>query len=1088
MGNRTRFGLRTSEVLVFLTLLALLSPLAIAQNTASIVGVVSDASGGVIPGANVKVVRQETGTVSEAQANATGFYTLPALEPGIYSLDASAEGFKTFRRSEVVLNVRDRARVDVTLDVGQVTEVIEVSERAVTLQTENATVEEVVSGRQVANIAMNGRNFMQLAALVPGANNNNNGGFNTPTGVSSGAAGSISFNGMRQNHNVWRVDGQENYDRGCGGCVEVLPSIDAIEEFKVSTANAEVDAGFGAGGQINLQIKSGTQEYHGTFYEFLRNDALDANNFFRNLSGAKNPKLRYNNFGYNVGGPISFGGYNRDRTKTFFFWNQEWRRIRNERVINATAISAPLRQGDFSGVSGLTLNDPATGNPFPNNQIPSGRIDPNALILGDPKLVLPLPNQADGSYIDVGGEPIDVRQEILRVDHNITERNRVFFRFVMDSNSQTFATTQWGGMTYPTIGTQFTNNPKKFLGQWTSTISANVVNEFAMGFSRQPLALDPIGNFQKPAGLSIPEMFPENRAERLPNMRFEGKLGVNVDGGSWPWTNNLDTWQFRNNTLWNKGDHTIRFGGEYMPFDKVQDFFGQTQGAFTFRTDSVVGHEYANFLLGRAAVYNELELQKSPNYQTRSGGIWVSDTWRASSNLTLTLALRYDMLPHGFVETDELAAFFPRLYNTSEMVTVTSNDRIVPGSGNLLNGIAVANQNGEPRGLVDNHWGLFAPRIGIAWRPFGSETVLRVGYGLFYERIQGNDVYNVGPNPPFSFTAQLFDASLSNPGGGEQVRTVGNLTTYDGPYKIPQIQNWNFGIQHRLSGGVVANVAYVGTAGAYLQTGRNINQLPLNVAARVRNKELTKNQARPFVGWGDINSYENSTNSAYHALQSSLRTDNWKGLSLQASYTWSKAIDYTSGDVGTNRHQDMYNLAPERGVSDFHRPHVLVLSYVYEIPTPGDSAIARHALGGWTVSGITTLQSGAYMTATVPGDPHSVSTCFCRPNISGDPNIDSDDRLKFFDPAVFSGVTAGQFGTAGRNIIQRAGGNNWDVSLFKSFRFGERAALQFRAEWFNFFNHTQWTAFETNQSNARFGQATGARDARTTQFGLKFNW
>jgi hypothetical protein len=1073
--------------LTFLALFALLSPLAFAQNTASMVGVVSDASGGVIPGANVKVTRQETGTVSEVQSNPTGFYTVAALEPGIYSVEVSAEGFKTFRRSEVVLNVRDRARVDVTLDIGQVTEVIEVTERAVTLQTENATVEEVVSGRQVANIAMNGRNFMQLAALVPGANNNNNGGFNTPTGVSSGAAGSISFNGMRQNHNVWRVDGQENYDRGCGGCVEVLPSIDAIEEFKVSTANAEVDAGFGAGGQINLQIKSGTQEYHGAFYEFLRNDTFDANNFFRNLSGAKNPKLRYNNFGYNVGGPISFGGYNRDKTKTFFFWNHEWRRIRNERVINASAVAGPLRQGDFSG-TGLTLNDPLSGNPFPNNQIPADRIDPNALILGDPSLVLPLPNQADGSYIDVGGEPIDVHQEILRVDHNLNDRNRVFFRFVMDSNSQTFATTQWGGMTYPTIGTQFTNNPKKFLGQWTSTISPNVVNELAVGFSRQPLSLDPIGNFQKPNGLSTVEMFAENRADRLPNMRFEGVLGVNVDGGSWPWTNVLDTWQFRNNTLWNRGNHTIRVGAEYMPFDKVQDFFGQTQGAYTFRRDSIVSHEYANFLLGRAAVYNELELQKSPNYQTRSGGIWVSDTWRASQDLTVTLALRYDMLPHGYVETDELSAFYPRLFDPSQAVEVTSNDRIVPDSGNLLNGIAVAGQNGIPRGVVDNHWKLFAPRFGIAWRPFGDDTVLRVGFGLFYERIQGNDVYNVGPNPPFSFTAQLFDTNLTNPGGGEQVRTVGNLRTYDGPYKIPQMKNWNIGVQHRFAGGVVGNVAYVGTAGTHLQISRNINQLTLDAAARVRAGELTRNQARPYVGWGDIHSYENATSSSYHGLQASLRTDNWKGLSLQGSYTWSKTLDFASGDNGTNQAQNMYDLRPERGHSDFHRPHVLVLSYVYEIPTLGESAVAKHVLGGWTVSGITTLQSGAFMTATVPGDPHSVSTCACRPNLVGNPNIGSDDRLEFFDPAAFTGVTAGQYGTAGRNIIQRAGANNWDLSLFKDFRFGERARLQFRAEWFNFFNHTQWTAFETNSSNNRFGQATGARDARTTQFGLKFYW
>ncbi len=307
-ASRSFRGVRFIAVLIpVLAMLVGSAPEAVAQNTATISGIVTDATGAVIPGAEVTITREETGTVTAVSTNEVGSYTAAALELGTYTVEVQSSGFKSFRSTGLVLNVRDRTVIDVALELGEVTETIEVTDTAVQLQTENATVEEVVSGRQVENIAMNGRNFMQLAALVPGASSTNNFGFNTPTGVGSGGAASISFNGMRRNHNVWRVDGQENYDRGCGGCVEVLPSIDAIQEFKVSTANAESDAGFGAGGQINIAIKSGTQDFHGTFYEFVRNDAFDANNFFANLNGRDKPKLRYNNFGYNIGGPISFG-------------------------------------------------------------------------------------------------------------------------------------------------------------------------------------------------------------------------------------------------------------------------------------------------------------------------------------------------------------------------------------------------------------------------------------------------------------------------------------------------------------------------------------------------------------------------------------------------------------------------------------------------------------------------------------------------------------------------------------------------------------------------------------------------------------
>jgi hypothetical protein len=1067
--------------------LLLCTPSLQAQNLGSIVGRVTDPTGGVIPGATVKVTRQETEVSRTYVTDETGTYLAPALNVGTYTVEVTMTGFKAYRRADIVLNVRDQLRVDIQLELGNVAETVEVTGRAVTLQTETAAVEQVVSGAQVQNIAMNGRNFLQLPALVPGASSTQP-AFNTPVGVSANAG--INFNGLRSSQNVWRVDGQENYDRGCGGCIEVLPSIDAIAEFKVGTANSDVDLGFGSAGQVNVAIKSGTRDFHGTLYEFLRNDAMDANNFFRNLSGGKKPKLRLNNFGYNVGGPVILPGYNKERNKTFFFWNQEWRKIRSESVYYVPAISAAIRAGDFSGYS-KPITDPLTGQPFEGNRIPASRIDPNATILLDPQLAFPLPNTPEGYFSGVGASPLNLHEEILRVDHNIDERNQVFFRFVHDTLAQNQPTTMWGGQSYPTVGTLFTNQPKIYHGQWTSTFSPNIVNEASLSFGRQPLQLAPTGVWKRPSNLNIPELFSDNRDNRMPNISLQGVVGVNIDFASWPWTNNLDTWIVRDNIAWNRGTHTLRFGGEYMHIGKRQDLFGPTQGAFTFNTADT-GHEVASFLLGRAFQYQELEVQTSPLYLAQSGSLFINDTWRATPKLTVNVGLRWDALPHAYEAEDRVAVFYPRLYDSTKAPTVLGNGQLVPGSGDLLNGIAQAGKNGIPRGMVQNHWWNIQPRFGIAYRMFGDHTVLRFGWGLFTERIQGNDIYNVGPNPPNSQTAQIYNTSLSNPGGGAAALFPRNLQTYDEAYKLPQVQQYNLGIQQRLAQGVVMSVSYVGSSAAYLQTGRNINQPYPDGAARVLAGTAIVNQVRPYLGWGNINSYENSTSSNYNSLQFSFRTENYRGLTLQTSYTWSHAIDYVSGDVPGNSHQDVYNWHLERASSNFDRTHMLIFNYIYNIPIPASwNKAAQSVLGGWTLSGISSFQTGIPMNISLPGDNAGIGGSFYRPDVAGDPNLPSGSRTRqrYFDPTVFKQPPAGKFGNLGRNVVRQGGVNNWDISIFKAFPLGwESSRFEFRAEMFNAFNHTQWSGYRTGFGSTGFGEANSARDARSVQMGLKLYW
>jgi hypothetical protein len=466
----------------------------------------------------------------------------------------------------------------------------------------------------------------------------------------------------------------------------------------------------------------------------------------------------------------------------------------------------------------------------------------------------------------------------------------------------------------------------------------------------------------------------------------------------------------------------------------------------------------------------------------------VNDTWRVSPKLTLNLGVRYDMLPHAYEKDDLLSAFYPGLYNPSRAPTVLPDGQLV-GDYDPLNGIAQAGKNGIPRGITQNHWNTIMPRIGFAWRPWGEDTVLRFGYGLYTERIQGNDVYNVGPNPPNSFTAQIFDAPLSNPGGGAQRRFPSNLQTYDGPYKLPQIHQYNLGIQQRLKSGVVMTAAYVGSSASYLQTTRNINQPFPDGAARVRAGQAIVNQVRPYLGWGNILSYENSTNSNYNSLQLSMRTENYKGLTLQASYTWSHAIDYVSGDVPGNSHQNAYDTSLERAHGQYDRRQILILSYVYEIRTPTDWASAlRYTLGGWTFSGISSFQSGVPLNITLGGDNAFIGGAPYRPDAVRNPNLAGEERTRerYFDPAAFAQPAPGNFGNAARHIVRQAGINNWDLSLFKNIPLGsERVALQFRSEFFNAFNHTQWSGYRNQFGSAGFGEANAARDARVIQFGLK---
>jgi Carboxypeptidase regulatory-like domain/TonB dependent receptor len=1057
-----------------------------AQNLGSIVGLVRDPSGAAVSRAQVSITDRATSFTRTFLTNDTGNYVASALPASTYSIEVTAAGFKAWQQPEVILNLRDTIRVDVSLELGATSETVTVSEEIVHLQTDNAVVSQVVDSEQVEDLSVNGRNYLSLAQIVPGASSSLP-AFNTPVGVTASAG--INFSGTRSSSNVWRIDGQENYDRGCGGCVTVLPSIDAISEMKVTSANAEADTGFGNAGQINISIKSGTKEFHGVAYEFVRNDYMDANNYFANLAGQPKPNLKYNNFGYNVGGPIYLPKVSRRKDpKLFFFFNEEWRKLRQGQQFYDLAFPAAWRTGDFSGLS-TAIIDPTNHTPFPGNVIPASRIDPNASLLSNPSLIFPLPNTSNGFYADSYSVPTNVREEIVRIDYNISEKNQVFFRFIDDSAVQNFATPLWNGSTFPTEGTTFINPPKLYLGEWTSTITPNVLNELSYSYQKQPLNLDPTGTHLKPSGLSITKLFDNDANDYIPDLNISGGIGGVYNNGWQPWFNVSNT-HFVNDTLsLHHGAHTLSFGGTYMYFQKQQELFGNPNGSFTFN-GNYTGLGFADFLLGDAYEYYEQSTQTAPNYITQSAGVFVNDTWNANSRLTVNVGLRWDALPHAVEQHNQVSAFYQGLYNPADAPVVNSLGQIVPGTGTPLNGIAIAGQNGIPRGLVQNHWDLFSPHLGLAWRPWGDKTVFRAGFGIYYDRIQGNDIYDVATNPPFITTPTIFNTSLSNPGGGAQVSFPTSLQTYDGPYKLPQVMNWNIGIQRRLTGGVVLDVAYVGTKGTHLQGGLNINEPTIAEAEPVLAGTANIDQVRPYLGYAAIDQFFNGVNSNYNSLQVSLRTQKWHSLTMQASYTWSHALDYNDGDVPGNIAQNPYDWKLEYASAGFDRRQMLILSYVYDIPLLANShGLVHSALGGWVLSGIFTAESGNPLDTSYTGDPDGLGGTNYRPNVVGNPNNGPQTQGEWFNTAAFSAIVPGTFGDAGRNVIAGPGLTNLDFSLFKDFAgilWGREASrLEIRGEFFNSLNHTQWTSVDTTYGDTAFGIVNAARDPRTIQLGIK---
>jgi len=846
-----------------------------AQDTASIVGTVLDASGAVVPNAKVTIQNPQKGFVRELTTNAVGAFAVAPVPLGEYTVAVEAPGFQKSTQTGITLTAGQIQRVDVMVKVGTATQEVSVVGNVPHVQTETGAVSSLISGQQIQNLDLNGRNFTGLAVLVPGAAIDN--GFDA-TDVGVYANTSISFNGNRESYNNWMVDGGVNDDETSNSTTNTFPTIDSIAEFRISTATYSADLGRHAGADIQVVTKSGTKDFHGTAYDYVRNDHFDANPFFVNREiappGGNAPKtpLIWNNFGYTLGGPVYIPNhYNTDKSKTFFFWDEEWRRIRQGTVIGASTPSVRMRQGDFSECDPSSANYNsivASGCVLPTVggvKVDTVTVNPNGAALLN--ALVPLPNNGVIGYLAAPNLPTNWREDAIRIDENISQKTWVFGRYAQDAWETTVTPSLWTGSSYGTSATQFAAPNKSAVLHLVRTFRPNLVSEFIASFTHDdwtlveiPGAASPAHSISKPSTWTVSNLFPGNSGNPL-------LPAVSVSGGD-PFSFSQNEFEnsfakipyitVQENVNWNRGRHTVKFG----LYGQNNNFAGQarcnSQGSLSFSSSNSVttGNALADMYLGQIGSYTECSttLKGIPiggmqyrSYRQYSIEPFFQDDWKVNKKLTLNLGLRYSLFTNLSMTADTGSyAFEPSLYNPAVEAPLNSAGVLVPNAAtgqvytpNIAgNGIVRCGTLGFSLACTNGTHKNIGPRFGFAYDPTGSgKTVVRGGYGLFYEigsfneSMAGYPLWTTGPSTLAPSLYNLTSYAAITPVSSSTIQTEPTGPSSPGTiptlWKFPAVQNFSLGVQHDFGGNNLLTVSYVGSLGRHLAALRNINQVPL---------------------------------------------------------------------------------------------------------------------------------------------------------------------------------------------------------------------------------------------------------------------
>lgn len=1038
-----------------------------AQGTVTIYGTVSDASGSLIPGTTVRILQVETGQTRSVVSNERGDYVATQLPIGVYTVTAERTGFKKFVQTGIRVQVDENRQVPVTLQVGDVAESVTVAAETVQVETRTGTLKEVIDSKRIVELPLNGRNALDLQRLVPGAG--------AVADRGQGQNNTISINGSRQNGNNYVLDGGDNHDPYFNSPA-VFPPPDALEEFSINTNAYSAEYGRNAGALMNAVTRSGTNEWHGSAFEFLRNEKLNARNFFSNTV----PPFKRNQFGGTFGGRIV-------RDKTFFFASYQGTRDRSAPgAQTANVPSAAERRGDFSGLA-RAITDPANGNqPFPNRTIPASRLSqPSQQFLA---AFVPLPNRADGLYSFASQQSNDQDNTIFKIDHQVSSANRVSGRFLI--NDEAF--TEVPG-NLPNLFANIKYSNYNLALSDTHILSPTLLNSFQFTFNdidRRQLSVVPGNKTWNDFGAKFTRPFTEQDVPAAISTNVNGRFNAFT---RYPLQHFRRNYEFSERLNWNKGAHFLKFGGSvrYSQLDLSEFFEGDPALVFN---GQITGDSAADLVLGRVFNFRQGSLLVNQPRQ-KEWGLFVQDDWKVRQRLTVNLGLRYDpFLP--FTDADNRFAQF-RPGQQSSVFPTAPRGVVFPGDA------------GVPMAAMNSNYNRLAPRAGFAFDPTGKgKFSIRGGYGVFWSQIRqqaNNQPSNTQPfaakftfdappsveNPyantgnPWPFTAP------TTPEARQAYRFIRPLTMmpFNADFSNGYMQQWNFNLQREFFGSWVATAAYVGSKGTHLFNQIEGNPAVFRTGATTANTNARRLYAPDF---GTVALQKSDGNSTYNSMQLSVNKRFSQSFSLLASYTWSKMIDDASGDGGVS--PNPFDQRFNRGLSNLDIPHRFVGSFVYELPRLKDgNPVLKYVVGGWDLNGILSLQSGTTFTVISGRDNSFTGVNQDRADLIGNPYLNTGrargqlvDRYFNIDAFAFNAV--GTFGTAGRNIMRGPGDVNVDFGLFKNIPVTERHKVQFRMETFNAMNRVNLGNPNNNRSAAAFGRITTAGSPRVIQLALKYQF
>ena len=1082
------------------------------QITGSIRGSVADSTGALVQGASVTARQTETGLTRKATTDRNGTYVLLELPVGHYELRVTAAGFQEYLQDGISLNVNETASITARLVVGSEKEQVQVRSDAEMIEPTVTSMGKAVLQQELEDLPLNGRNFSQLGLLQPGVVPITPGLAEAGGSLRNGQA--YAVNGQRPESNNFLIDGANNVNGVDAGFV-LKPPVDAISEFRIITHNANAEFGNSLGSTTNIITRSGSNNIHGALWEFIRNDAFDARNYF----AQQTEPLKQNQFGATFGGPIK-------KDKTFFFGFYEGFRNRQGETALTTVPSIKQRAGDFSelcpeGFTGGFCNNPShqlfnvfANAPYPNNQLPPGSINPISQGLLS---FFPLPNVGTNLFSTTQTLQNNTDQFGVKVDHYLTPRDTLNFRYMFSQLSQTDPLSP-GGASVPGFPVGEDERAQNFVVQETHTFSTTMIGVARFSFLRNKVLFGERVDHQTPESLGFQYQPSLDVATGPPFIQVNGyaTVGDPITGPRNSYENVFDT---SGSLSWVRGKHELKFGGGYQR-QQINVLQGiATNGFFVFAPFPVTD-AFASFLSGTPVVF----LQGIGNFSRgiRGNGLngYVQDTYKVTSRLTINAGLRYE-LPMPYTE----------IHNRQTLWIPGRQSQVMP---NAPAGLLYPGDPGVPAGLIPTDKTAFAPRLGIAWDPTGQgKWLVTSSYGIFYEPYytgQGGPLQAPISAPPYLGTPQVSLPNFGDPFNGNPPApgtfspSLTNLTLSP-TLTLPYTQDWDLNLQRSFGVNWLFEIGYVGTKGTHLPRFIEANPavfVPGTVNGQPISNSSNADQRRLYSGctladspsscvYSSTGEIAGIANSSYNALEMSLRKRFSHGFSFLASYTWSKSIDDASSFNMTGSAakpvagendlaQNPFDLAAERGLSMFDACNRFVFSYDWALPFwTHPQGWYQHALGGWHLDGIATLMSGTPFTVFDSNDvsaqgsaPEITGFSAQRPNLIGNPNNGPHSVTDWLKASAFQRLdlvaNAGQFGTEGRNVNIGPGYADWDFAALKDIKLTESKQLQFRAELFNFLNHTNFRLPDSDISSPTFNQILAAQPARQIQFALKFTY